>query len=160
MSAFRLFSVPIFSVVAGVLSYYAVIFSGPFFTVISPGNVISTDPIRILLVYGILFFGALLVGGLLFFRHMTRREIAISTSLLVLYGVVLTVLQLALQPILGTSVGFSMYVLFRPFEWCHFFDQLLFSWLDVNIWIGVAVNLLSPYMLVLFGKKTADAAKS
>ena len=56
--------------------------------------VLSADPLRSALLNGALFVLVLLAGGLLVFRSMTRREIAVSAAIFAGIDLVLCLIQL------------------------------------------------------------------
>jgi hypothetical protein len=116
----------------------------------TPNGGVTLDKTRVLLLYGVLFVGMLLLGGLVFFRHMTRREIFLSASIVVLYRVIFLLIQWALRGATGSSVIWMIYLL-RPFEWCSFLTQIV-SLASYNPWVSSSIEVLVPYLFVLFGK--------
>lgn len=124
-------------------------FLGRFAAVESPEGVYSIDTTRQLIVYGALFAAVLLVGGLVFFRNMSRKEIFWSATIIVLYGLVLTAVEGFAD--ISAEQSLLIYELSRPFEWCQFWSSGLYL-LTGNIWIGAIASKLSIYLLVLFGK--------
>lgn len=147
--------VPLYCIVAGILVYILCVYYLLQLAIVKhPDGVITTDNTRVLIIYGALFLGTLLIGGLVFFRGMTRKEIFFSASILVIYGVILIFIQEAFNLTTG-PVAFLMMILFRPFEWSSFVVQIFFR-LSNNLWIGVVLQVLAPYLFVLFGKKSRD----
>ena len=81
-----LWRVPVFCAVASAVSFFLTVYLGRFFFVVETTGadgvpVISADPLRSALFNGVLFVLVLLAGGLLAFRSMTRREIAVSAAI-------------------------------------------------------------------------------
>ncbi|WHH59307.1 hypothetical protein [Petroclostridium sp. X23] len=71
--------VPLFCIVAGVIAFNAVVFLIGRFTIVTlPDGTITSDNTRVLIVYGAIFIVTLIVGGMFFFRNMTRKEIFFS----------------------------------------------------------------------------------
>lgn len=82
--AHTLYRVPVYCAVAGWLSFQATVHLGRFFLVVTPAKEttqIAVDPVRSAILQGALFVLVLLLGGLWAFRHMTRAEIAVSSSI-------------------------------------------------------------------------------
>ena len=96
-----------------------------------------------------LFLAVVCVGGFLFFRKMTRKEIFCSASVLVGLNIVLGVLTYVMQQ---TFTYFT--VLWSQFtEWDSIFSQILFRF-GLNEWLSAAIVwVLPPYIFLLFGKK-------
>lgn len=146
-----LWYVPLYCVVAGALSYLLFVYVlYPIWVKKLPDGSVSSDHIAVLVVSCALFLAALLLGGLVFFRGMTRWELFFSASLVVLYGELLLFIQWALHLTTGPHAVCMLY-LFRPSEWFSFVSQLLIT-LHCDSWLGSAVAHLTPYLFILFGK--------
>ena len=49
-----------------------------------PDGSISSDNTRLLIMYGTLFFSVVLIGGLCFFRKISRKELLLSAFLMIM----------------------------------------------------------------------------
>jgi hypothetical protein len=148
-----LWKVPLFCVVAGISVYILCVYVLLRLAIVNlPDGVITSDNTRVLIIYGALFLGTLLIGGLVFLRDMTRKEIFLSASIVVLYGVILIIIQWAFNLTTGHGAIWTIY-LFLPFEWCSVVPQIFFR-LNDNLWLGAMVQVLTPYLFVLFGRKS------
>ena len=148
-----LWKVPLFCGIAGVLVYILSVYILLRLAIVRlPDGVITADNTRVLIIYGALFVGTLLIGGLVFLRNMARKEIFFSASIVVLYGAILIFIQWAFNLTTGPGAIWMIY-LFRPFEWCSVVPLIFFR-INDNFWIGVAVQVLTPYLFVLFGKRS------
>ncbi len=117
-----------------------------------PDGTITADRTRELILHAALFAAVVLIGGLLFFRKMSRREIFQSASVLVVLNVVLGIFTYLTQRIF-TSFTMLWSILT---EWDSIFALLLFQ-LGVNEWVNAAILwLLPPYIFVLFGRRCAS----
>jgi hypothetical protein len=150
-----LWNVPLFCVISGIVVYIlSVQILFPMAIVRLPDGVVTSNNTLVLIIYGAIFVVTLLIGGLVFFRNMTRKELVLSASIVVLYGAILLFIQWAFRLRTGPAV-LPMIYLFRPFEWCSFVSQIFFKISD-NLWLGAAVEVLTPYLFVLFGKKSSE----
>ena len=117
--------------------------------VTSLGGSVSIDFTRWLLLSAALSLAVVCVGGFVFFRKMTRREIFCSAYVLVVLNVICGLLAYKLQ-----KVYISFTVLWSVLtEWDSVISQLLFR-LGLNEWLSAAITwLLPPYIFVLFGTR-------
>lgn len=151
-SSKNLWKVPLFCILAGVLaSNVAVYLIGRFMIVIHPDGTITSDNTRILIGYGAIFIVTLIVGGMVFFRNMTRKEIFFSASIIVGFGLLMNVIQWAFNLTTGTGALFFVYTS-QIFEWSSIVALLLFRVIE-NTWLGVFIGSLTPYLFILFGKR-------
>lgn len=106
-----------------------------------------------------LFLATLLLGGGLLLRKRTRKEIFVSASVMVIYGLILHLLRL----IMHSTSGLVAVVLLRhsePFEWT--FSPHLSSYLYEQT--GHSLPLLGwlssfePLLFVVFGQKSNQSA--
>ena len=82
--------VPLFCIVAGVIAFNAVVYLLGRFTIVTlPDGSITSDNTRQLIMYAAIFIVTLIVGGKVFFRNMTRKEIFFSASIIVAIGLIL-----------------------------------------------------------------------
>lgn len=109
-----------------------------------PDGTITPNNTRWMIISGALFVLVVLIGGLVFFRKMTRKEIFYSASVLAIINVVMGLLTYAIQGM------FALYWV-MVIEWSSIVQQLLSG---VNIWLAAAISwVVPPYLFVLFGKK-------
>ncbi len=148
--------VPLIALAAGVLYsplYVRIVLR---FAVPEPGVI---DERMSLLISGGLFLLLLAVGGMVLLRKQSRKEILLSAVVLSVYGIAVTLLQLAIGAETGTMAVMFLY-LHRPFDWTLFFPSLGF-YLENHIGISLPVfgwlRFLSPFLFVLFGRKTASS---
>ena len=103
----------------------------------------TADPV--LLIVAVIFIVAVLLGGLVFFRKMTRRQIFYSA--LVLSGLNLVMWLLACVGLTSVTNFYWMYLT----AWDNVFFYLL-----PQSWVTILLRyLLSPHIFILFGKKRA-----
>ena len=145
----QLWKVPVFCVLAGIVSYYLTIYlGGRFYVVSSPDGGLSIGTVRILIWYGILFLAALLAGWF-FLRGMTRRELLCSASL----AAALQLLVLLIQHLFPTLILPFGFYLGAIFDWSAFLSQLWFALAGTDaFWVGTLLSLLAPYLFVLFAR--------
>jgi LPXTG-motif cell wall-anchored protein len=146
--------VPLYCIVIGYISFWVMV--GPYGRLSHktlPDGTITPDNNIWMLLSGILFVVVLLLGGLLFFRKMTRKELLCSATVMF---------------VLNAFMGIASYVL--PFssitfffveiaEWYSFIPQLFYELGGTSAiaWIGSVVGWATVYLFVLFGKKDIDA---
>lgn len=147
----NIWKIPLFCLLSGIIDFYISIKMLSWAIIRLPDGTVTVDDTRTLIVYGVIFLATLLVGGLIFFRKMTRKEIFCSASVLAAYGVILMLVQWSFNITTGPAAVWMMY-LFGPFEMFSFISQLIHMF-AVNLWIGVALQALAPYLFVVFGKK-------
>lgn len=118
-----------------------------------PDGSISSDNARWMIMSALLFLAVVCIGGFLFFRKMTRKELFGSASVMVVLNIVLGIFIYLTQ---HTFTAFAL--LWSEFtEWDSIFSQILFQ-LGVNEWLSaVMVWVLPPYIYLLFGKKEDPA---
>lgn len=147
-----LWKVPLFCIIAGVIAFNAVVYLiGRFMIVTLPDGTITADSTRMLIGYGVIFIVTVIVGGMVFFKNMTRKEIFFSASIVVAIGLLMNAIQLAFNLTTGTVAVFFMYAS-RIFEWSIIVPLLLYR-VNENLWIGAFIGSLTPYLFILFGKK-------
>ena len=142
--------VPLYSAVAGFASYWFMLgVVGRFAYVRLPDGTVSYNDTLWMIASGAVFAAALLLGGLLFFRRMTRKEIAYSATVMVLINVVMAVLS----PLLPS--GIAMLVVYTR-EWYAFVVDVLLA-LGVGGRVATVISWAAVYLFVPFGKKGAAA---
>jgi len=148
--------VPLFCIAAGVITFNAVVYLiGRFMIVTLPGGAVTTDSTRMLIAYGAIFILTLIVGGVFFFRNMTRKEIFYSASIIVALSLIVVLIQWAFNVTTGPIAVFYMYAS-QAFEWSSIIPLLLFR-VNGNLWLGALIGSLAPYLFILFGKKSINS---
>ena len=152
-----LWRVPVFCAAAGIVSFYLMIWWLGRFAIekVVEGDqtIVSVNNNKSLLLYGILFIAAVLIGKFFAFRDMTRKEIFWSATILVVFLQTVFLIQLMLGGVTGT-LGVIMLYLSEISEWSRLISQLIFRFTD-NLWIGGFIENFAPYVFVLFGKRGA-----
>ncbi len=156
MNAYKssIWRVPLIALIAGIAYVPLYVKSVTRFGVIEP--CVLDDKIC-LLTSAVLFLSTIFLGGFIFLRNLTRKEIFISASVVVLYGILLMLLQLATGCTTGPAAVTFMY-LHRPLEWT--FMPSLGSFLSNHygldaFWIGY-LSYFEPFLFVLFGRKPSS----
>jgi hypothetical protein len=114
-----------------------------------PDGSVSSDNTRSMIISVVLFLAVACIGGFLFFRKMTRKEIFYSASVLVALNIVLGVFTYITQ---HTFAYFT--ILWSELtEWDSVFSRILFQ-LGLNEWLSAVITwVLPPYVFLLFGKR-------
>lgn len=149
-----LWRVPVFCAVASAVTFYLTVYLGRFFCVVeTPGPdgtpVLSADPLRSALLNGALFVLVLLAGGLLVFRSMTRREIAVSAAIFAGIDLVLCLIQL-LAPDLLLPLLFPVALIQN---WTAAPTSALYH-LTGHLPVSALAACLAPFLFVPFGKRS------
>lgn len=113
-----------------------------------PDGSISSDNTRALIVFGVLFLVVLLIGGLVFFRNISRKELLLSAFLMVLLDICMILKACTDQGLLAFYWG-------EFTEWSIFIPQLLYRLgMDIENLLPRVLRCLAPLLFVPFGKKT------
>ena len=145
-----LWRVPVFCFAAGWVSWYASIWLGRYFYVVTEMGAdgiptVSADPVRSGLFNAVLFLLLLLAGGLWLRKGMTRREIAVSAGIASAIYLLLLLGQLFLPGLLGpVTIGIS-----KLQSWVTIPGSLLWSLLGKA---ANGVHVAVPFLLVIFGR--------
>lgn len=118
-----------------------------FAIVTMPDGSISSDSTRSLIVFAFVFVAVLLIGGLAFFRKISRRELLVSALVMVALNVVATLIAYKVQGM------FALY--WSEFtEWSIFIPQLLYKLgMEPDNFLAGVLRWLAPLLFVPFGKK-------
>lgn len=144
--------VPLLAFVAGLLYLPCYVRLVLRFGVIAPGEIDGTVS---LLTSGGLMVIFLLAGWLILLRGQTRREIFVSSSLVVAYGLILWAIQMLTGSTTGPRMGFFLRMA-APLEWMGFPSSLS---LYLRERLGVTAPFLGflrffvPWLLVPLGEK-------
>lgn len=148
-----LFYVPLYCILAGIISYYVFIYlGGRFFTVEQADGVFAADETRVWITRIVIFVVAFLIGGLVFFRKMTRKELIVSASIMT--GIYLLVVLTAWILVMARNEvsTFFAYVSLNM-VWAEIVSQAIFS-ITQNVWLGMIVGSFTPCLFLLFGKRS------
>lgn len=149
-----LFTVPLFCVAAGFACFYLIVYGvGRFAIVMLPDGTRTSDEGRVLLLYGLVLAASLTIGGPLLFRRLTKKEIAVSATVMVVFQLALILLQSALSPTGSLALTFTY--LAMPGEWYTFIPLLLYR-LTGSFLLSAVLGAFTPYILILFGKKRLE----
>ena len=147
-----LFYVPLYCILSGIISYYVfVYFGGRFFTVEQADGVFAADQTRVWIARAVIFVAVLLIGGLVFFRKMTKKELLVSASIMT--GIYLLVVLIAWILVMDSNElsTFFAYVSLNM-VWADVISQAIVS-ITKNVWTGMIIGSFTPYLFLLFGKK-------
>jgi hypothetical protein len=146
--------VPLYCVVASWICFQLEVrLLGRWAIVTLPDGSISSDNTRWMIMPAVLFLAIVCIGGFLFFRKMTHKEIFCSASVLVALNIVLGIFTYVTQ---HTFTYFTL-LWSELTEWDSVLSQIL-SQLGLNEWLSaVIIWVLSPYVFLLFGKKEIHA---
>lgn len=152
-----LWRVPVYCMVSGWISFYLTAYIGGFFftnkTIIDGTTHLSVDPIRSLIFHGVLFAAILLLGGLFFFRNMTKQELALSAAIASALYLIITLGQIFVPELLR-PITMS---LAKIQNWDAFVSSLLMQ-VTSKVNLSALLSNLTPFLFVLFGKKKAHAS--
>lgn len=112
-----------------------------------PDGSISSDSTRSLIVFALVFMAVLLIGGLAFFRKISRMELLVSALVMVVLNAVVTLIAYKVQGM------FALY--WSEFtEWSIFIPQLLYKLgMEPDNLLAGVLSWLAPLLFVPFGKK-------
>lgn len=149
-----LFTVPLFCIAAGFACFYLIVYGvGRFAIVTLPDGTRASDEGRVLLMYGLVLAAALAIGGPLLFSRLTKKEIAVSATIMVAFRLVTILLEALLSPTGSLAVTFSY--LAMPGEWYTFIPLLLYR-LTGSFLLSAILGAFTPYIFILFGKKRLE----
>lgn len=147
-----LWRVPVFCSVMGLAACEVVPLLLVRFSMIwQPDGTLKVYEIRTLLIYGAIFAGTLLLGGLVFFRGMSRRELFWSASIMVVFQAAAVIIW-ALRLAAGPAAVFFVYAADLS-EWSRFLTKLLPSAIGNSLACKLLLSL-SPYLFVPFGRRS------
>ena len=111
-----------------------------------PDGSISSDSTRTLIIYGILFFAVLLVGGLLLFRKISRKELLLSAFIMI-------VLDFYMMLKAWNDQGLLAFYWAELKEWSVFISQLFYVLgMDLENLLPRVLRTLAPLLFVAFGR--------
>lgn len=125
------------------------------FGVMEPGAI--NDGVSLLTSAGILL-AVLVLGGILFLRKQSRKEIFVSAAIVSTYGILLLLIQLLFGFTTGPVAVIFMH-LCEPLEWTGFFPEL-FLYLQNHFGVSFSIigwlRYFAPLLFVLFGQKQIE----
>ena len=144
--------VTIYCAVAGWISYWLEIYIGSRFLMTKlPDGTITTNDTLWMVMSAIIFLATLAVGGFLFFRRMSKRELFCSASVMVIFNIAGNLIAHFFQRSIPSFTIFYAEIS----TWKGFIDQLLYD-IGLNQWLSVIITGIVPYLFVLFGKRETD----
>lgn len=112
------------------------------------------DPVKNIIFNAVMFLLVLLVGGLLCFRSMTKKEIAVSTAITSALYLAIVLLQLFLPNAANTMPASLLAAMMYIQNW----TSILSSWivqLTKQFTVAVIAASFAPMLFVPFGRKNA-----
>ena len=142
--------VPLYCIVASWICFQLEVrLLGRWAIITLPDGTITSDNTPWMIMSAFVFLAVLSIGGFLFFRKMTHKEIFCSASVLVALNIVLGIFTYATQH----TFAFFTILWSELTEWDSVFSQILLQ-LNLNEWLSaVIIWVLPPYIFLLFGKK-------
>lgn len=144
--------VPLICLIAGLLYIRCYVWIVLRFGVLAPGEI--NDTVGLLTDAGLLA-AFMALGWLIFLQRQTRREVFISSSVVVVYGILLWALQL----LTGSTTGPAAVIFMRlntPLEWMEFpvaLQLYLQNHLSISIPFLWFLRFFIPWLFVLFAEK-------
>ncbi len=117
------------------------------------------NPIISLSASGGLLLLTLLLGGGIFLRKHTKKEIFVSAAVVSAYGFVLLSVQLLFDFTTG-PMALVFLQLSKPLQWTLFFGELTIILEDkfqIPFWIFSYLRCFVPFLFVLFGRKAVNS---
>lgn len=151
----KLWRVPVLCLVGSWVAFYLTVYLGRFFFVVKTvgenGNmIVSADPVRSSIFHWVLFLLILVVGGILFLRSMTKKEIALSAAIISGIYLIFVLLQLYLPSFpLGVSVILAQFQ-----NWTWTVSNTLYQ-ITGNLTLSTIAACFSPFLYLFFGKSKA-----
>ena len=142
-----LWKVPVYCLLAGVVSFYASLF---IFTNIIYKNLDYISKLVSYSVYLAIFAVALVVGGKIFLKGMTKKEIFFSASVIICFMEFINILEFIFNIPQPFGTTFSIYIS-MAFQWTSIISKCIFDATE-NIYISAFVSSLAPYLFVIFGR--------
>ena len=142
--------VPLYFIVASCICFQLEVrLLGRWAIITLPDGTITSDNTRWMIMSAFVFLAVVSIGGFLFFRKMTHKEIFCSASVLVALNIVLGIFTYATQH----TFAFFTILWSELTELDSVFSQILLQ-LNLNEWLSaVIIWVLPPYIFLLFGKK-------
>lgn len=138
--------VPLYCMIAGWICYQLEIRCVVKWAIITrPDGSVSADTTKCLIISACLFVLTVVIGGLLIFRKMSRKEVLLSALVMVGINIVIGLLGFR-----SSTISFYLMTLT---EWQSIVGQLLYLITD-NKWIdSIIFWIVPPFVFVPFGRK-------
>lgn len=155
----KLLRVPIISIVCGII--LNIISQAIIFIMVKGTNAftehMSTTHTFITGTLAIIF---IVFTGLFFLRDMNKKEVIHSAAIVSIYSIILLALEQIFQALgLFSLMMFVDTVLYIPLHMYSALFSLLFKLTHWNFYFGIFLSLLSPFLYVLFARKTERGKK-
>lgn len=145
-------TVPLFCIAASLLTFFLIVYGvGRFAVITLPDGTVTSSVGRELLIYGCVFAAGLIIGGFYLFAKLTRKEIRVSATIMVVYQLVIILLQEL--PIPSGRMALTLSFLGMAGEWYSFVPMLLYRVTGSTI-VSAVLGAFTPYVFLLFGKKS------
>lgn len=149
-----LWRVPVFYLCASWFCFYLTVYLGRFIFVVKETGAdgvteISVDPIRSSIFDLVLLLAVLLLGGLWACRGMTKLEIFLSAAIIAAVYVIIDLLQLS-----PLEFPVPLSLMLSKFQDINGMVCSLLLRLTNHLAFSVLISGLTPFLLVLFGKKS------
>lgn len=152
-----LWRVPVFCLIADwIASGLAVLLSRFLYytvTTTRADGVVTTftlaDPVRNAIWLTAVFALALLIGGLLFFRSMTKAEIALSAAIIVAFYLILNILRQTFFTFFPPSFGLT---LAKLQNWSGIISFSIYK-VTHQLALSTIISCFAPFLFVPFGKR-------
>ena len=148
-----LWRVPVYCVIASILSYYLTIALSFLYidtdVSVDAEGAIETmiNPVRSAVLEGALFLAVLMVGGFCFFQSMTKKEIAVSAAIMSAIYLVIGIWQIWITP------PFPLWLaIIQVQNWISHLAFVLIRLLESSILLCTFLSCFAPFLFVLFGK--------
>lgn len=139
--------IPLYSVITGFVSWWLMVsYIGRLAIVKLPDGAITSNQTVWSLLSGGVFIIVLLIGGLIFFRKMTKKELLCSATVMFIFHIIMTSFSF-LFPLSSITMFFL-----EIREWYSIVTWLI-AMAGLNNWLGVVISGACVYLFVLFGKK-------
>lgn len=157
MNLRSVWKVPVYCAAAGCVSFYLLAHLGRFLYVVQTvgedGSVYgAVDPVRSAIVTVVLFLAVILLGGLWFFRSITKAEIALSAGITSALYLLLVLVQLFLPPTMNSLLSISISI-FQNFV--SFPTSILLK-LTGRLPLSAILGSFAPLLFIPFGRRKEE----
>lgn len=154
----NLWKVPLYCIIAGRVSFYLIAYVFKDFIIRTyPDGSIAHNNTGLFMVYGGVFVVTVLIGGMIFFRKMTRKEIFFSATIIVVFQMIISLMQLLMGGSVGLArlLGINPMSLSRLYDWSGVVYQIILK-MRVNAWLAIFIQSLMPYLFIVFGQRSSS----
>lgn len=145
----QLWKVPVYCVLAGIVSNWLTLHVGGRFCVVTmPDGSYAIDPGRSLIWYAVILLTVVGFGGLKIFRRMERRDVLASALLWTAVLALLTTVQL----IWGEHMIALSAALSPLWDWSGFVSGVVMRFTG-KVWLSAYADCLAPLLFVMLGQK-------